>query len=264
MILLARNLLLILFFTVLATGADLEASPKNRCRVSFPSDSSIDWFCYQIKQNETAESLFGKHWENVLRFNRIDRNHLRPGKYIKVPNDLKSVVDFNPMPLKLDRAKDYRKYVLIDLSEQFLGAYDYGELTLSLPVATGTPGHGTPKGLFKVWGRERWHRSTKYTISGTGILYPMYWGIWFHTSKNWVRFWIHSRDMPGQPASHGCVGLYDEEMQKKFYKRPDSPELMDSKKLYLWLFPDGLKDDVPGSKLTEYPEGLQGALIEIK
>ncbi len=28
-------------------------------------------------------------------------------------------------------------------------------------------------------------------------------------------FWIHGCDLPGYPASHGCVGLYDEEMQKK-------------------------------------------------
>ena len=85
----------------------------------------------------------------------------------------------------------------------------------------------------------------------------MYWGIKFHSvaGKN---FWIHSRDLPGHPASHGCIGLYDEEMQKKFYGYPKEPLFMDSKKFYLWIFPDG------GEKPFYYPEGLPDVLIEIK
>ena len=49
--------------------------------------------------------------------------------------------------------------------------------------------------------------------------------------------WLHSRDMPGYAASHGCVGLYDEEMEQKFFHYPSDPQLMDSKRLYLWVFP---------------------------
>ena len=33
-------------------------------------------------------------------------------------------------------------------------------------------------------------------------------------NREGVSYWIHGRDMPGYPASHGCIGLYDESMQK--------------------------------------------------
>lgn len=38
--------------------------------------------------------------------------------------------------------------------------------------------------------------------------------------------------MPGYPASHGCIGLYDESMQKEQYSIPKEPELDDAKRLF--------------------------------
>jgi len=35
------------------------------------------------------------------------------------------------------------------------------------------------------------------------------------------------------------VGLYDEEMEQKFFHYPPDPQLMDSKRLYLWVFGEG-------------------------
>ncbi len=49
-----------------------------------------------------------------------------------------------------------------------------------------------------------------------------------------VSYWIHARDLPGRPASHGCVGVFDEAMQHRVYGVPDKPVLDDAKKLYAW------------------------------
>ncbi len=54
-------------------------------------------------------------------------------------------------------------------------------------------------------------------------------------SKRGVAFWIHGRDLPGYPASHGCIGLYDEEMQKKYYGYPWAPVLEDAKTFFEWV-----------------------------
>ena len=43
---------------------------------------------------------------------------------------------------------------------------------------------------------------------------------------------IHGRDLPGYPASHGCIGLYDEPMQKEQYGVPGDPELNDAKRRF--------------------------------
>lgn len=223
---------------------------------TFPSDNRLEWFCYKVRSEEVLNKLLGKHLEAVLRFNRIDRMHAIQGATLKIPLNLERLSNFFPLPNELERAKNFSRYVLIDISEQFLGAYEFGELKFSMPITSGR-GNSTPRGLFKVLGRDRWHRSHRYTITGTNIPYPMYWGIKFHSvaGKN---FWIHSRDLPGCPASHGCIGLYDEEMQKKFYGYPKEPLLMDSKKFYLWIFPDG------GEKPLYYPQGFSDIIIEIK
>lgn len=254
--------LLLLFFAGDQSWGQEQASPavlKSRCRISFPSDAKLEQYCYRVRDEKTLENLLGPYLESVLRFNRIDRMHALQGAYIKIPINLKDVVDFSPLPKKLEQAKSYRRYVFIDRIEQFLGAYEFGELQFSLPVASGR-GNSTPAGYYKILGRDRWHYSSVYTISNTDILYPMYWGIKFNTSKNGRAVWIHSRDMPGYPASHGCIGLYDEEMEQKFFGYPQKPILLDSKKFYLWLFPDGENDDKP----RIYPDGLPDALIEIK
>lgn len=243
---------------VKAENTSLQPAPKDRCKINFPSDNLINWFCYQIKTKETVESLFGPYWENVLRFNRVDRVHVWPGKYLKIPVDLRDTIDFTPLPQKLEQAKSFRYYIFLNLPEQFIGAYEFGELKFSFPIASGKR-KSTPTGLFKVLGRDRWHQSSLYTIK-PGIPYPMFWGIKFYRSKKGVAFWIHSRDLPGYPVSHGCVGVYDEEMQKEFHGFPQDPKLLDAKKLFLWLFPDGENDSGP----REYPNGLPGALIEIK
>ncbi|MFZ2948817.1 MAG: L,D-transpeptidase, partial [Desulfuromonadaceae bacterium] len=57
----------------------------------------------------------------------------------------------------------------------------------------------------------------------------------FFTNVRGVDFWIHGRDLPGFPASHGCIGLYDEEMQQKYYRFPRQLQLQDARTLYEWV-----------------------------
>ena len=252
---------IVLFFIIKSADAQnisLEPVNKDRCKVNFPSDKLINWFCYRIKAKETVEHLFGSYLEDILRFNRIDRVHVWPGKYLKVPVNFDDVSNFTPLPQRLEQARNFHYYIFLNISEQFAGAYEFGELKFSFPIASGER-NSTPKGLFKILGRDKEHRSSLYTIK-PGTPYPMFWGIKFHVSKKGVAFWIHSRDLPGYPVSHGCVGIYDEEMQKKFYGFPQDPKLLDAKKLFLWLFPDGESD----SGAREYHKGLPGALIEIR
>lgn len=235
---------IVLFFILnsnFIAAAENKKEKPTRCSPVFPSDKLIEWDCVKIKfkKGETIENVLGENWESMLRFNRIDRRHIWQGKYLKIPYDKNRLTNFSPLPKTLEKAKDYHKYVFINLEEQFLGAYEYGELKFSFPVATGRKSHSTPKGIFRVLGFDKNHRSSLYKIEKTNIPYPMNWAVKFFVSKKGVDFWIHGRDLPGRPASHGCVGLYDEEMQKKYYKFPQEPKLKDAEKFYLWLFPEG-------------------------
>ena len=212
------------------------AAVPNTCRLDYPSDASVPWECYRIKSGETLASLFGDQWQNVARFNRIDQRHVYPGVRIKIPVSLDDIVNFTPMPRHVSEAEDERKFILIDLSEQFLGAYELGELKFSMPIASGNPKqkNDTPAGDFTITAFHRDHSSSLYKIEKTNTPYPMSYALLFHTARG-VRYWLHGRDMPGFPASHGCIGLYEEVMQQKYYRAPRQALLNDARKLYEWV-----------------------------
>lgn len=233
------SLFLLIFLPALFTSVRM-AEPGSSvvpslCKIGHPSDKKFEWECRQIKKGETLESIFGNRWIDVARFNRIDRRHAYPGADLKVPLRLEDITDFTPMPKEYPPAEKDEKFILVDLSEQFLGAYEYGRLVFSSPVATGEDGHETPAGIFRITAISRNHRSSKYFIENTAIPYPMNFGLRFFVSKGEVSYWIHGRDLPGYPASHGCLGLYDEPMQKKYYGYPKDPVLEDARILYEWI-----------------------------
>jgi len=188
-----------------------------------------------MKKGETMESLFGNRWIDVVRFNRVDRRHVFPGVYIKVPRRLDDIIGFTPMPKYYQPAESKAKFILIDLSEQFIGAYEYGNLVFSAPIATGEKGNETPRGEFRITAFHSRHKSSLYFIEKTNIPYPMNYSLRFYISKKGIAFWIHGRDLPGYPASHGCIGLYDEPMQKKYYRYPKNPVLEDAERLFEWV-----------------------------
>jgi len=199
-----------------------------------------------------VETRFGERWKDVLRFNRVDRRHVYPGFPLKVPRRLEDVADFTPMPAAYPGGDNEAKRILVDLEEQFLGAYEYGKRVFSAPITSGNGENPTPKGEFRVTAYHSAHRSTEYDIEDTGIPYPMTWALRFHVDRDGFAYWIHGRDLPGYPASHGCVGLYDEAMQRKHYKVPRNPEMEDSRRLFEWAIAPRT-DDGKYHLLTEGP-----------
>ena len=227
--------LLILFILFLTSYFCEAKTVPSLCKINHPSDAQIEWECRRLHEGETLEGLFSNKWKDVVRFNRVDRRHVYPGIFIKVPKKLDDIKDFTPMPRYYQPSESEPKFVVVNLSEQFLGTYEYGHLVFSAPIATGEKGHETPNGEFMITAFNSNHKSSMYFIEKTEIPYPMNYGLMFYTTKKGVSYWIHGRDLPGYPASHGCIGLYDEDMQKKYYGYPKNPVLEDAKILFEWI-----------------------------
>lgn len=223
---------------------------KSLCEIHYPSDNNIEWQCLKLKWEDTPLGLFGEHWQDVLRFNRMDRRHFFGDRSIKVPKRIEDIKNFTPMPATYPAAAKEEKFILIDQSEMFLGAYEFGKLVFSFPVAVGMKGHRVPNGDFRIDAADRLHESNLYTVEEIGRPYPMHYGLRFYVDKSadgWQSYYIHGRDVPGYPASHGCIGLYDEEMQKDYYSAYDekvnkpyyhglkAPFLEAAKQLYKWV-----------------------------
>jgi hypothetical protein len=211
------------------------ASAATPCDVHYPSDAGIEWRCVRVARGKTLEALFGAGWVDVVRFNRIDRRHVWPGARIRVPLRLEDIECFTPMPEREARGDTIEKLVVVNLDEQFLAVYIYGQMQFSAPVATGGAMHPTPSGWFRIDAWDRDHVSSLYDIEGMGRPYPMRFGLRFHVDREGRSYWIHGRDLPGNPGSHGCIGLYDEAMQLDCYGEPRDPVLADAERLYLWV-----------------------------
>jgi hypothetical protein len=241
-----------------AATSEPAASPADKAkedlsRVEYPSQQSIEWTSRFILPQDSVEKLFGKDWIHVARFNRVDRRHVYPGMTIKVPKEMEQIRNYSPLPLLYEPARRQEKYILISLNEQWLGAYEYGKLKFSMPAATGSDDHKSPTGLFRIDARHRTHTSSLYKTEDQQAQYPMDYAVRFHMEDN-VSFWIHARDLPGRPGSHGCIGLFDETMQNRVYGIPERPVLLDAEKLYSWAVGEDDYEDDTGA-LEELEDG---------
>jgi hypothetical protein len=216
------------------SASPLDQAKEDLTRIDYPSLEKMKLKPCFIRPQDTLESLFGKNWVYVARLNRIDRRHTYPGMTIRVPENMDEIRNYCPLPSYYEPAEHYDKFILVNLTEQWLGAYEYGKLQFSMPAASGMNGHDTPTGVFQVDARDREHVSSLYKTEDEQEQYPMDYAFRFHVGEDNVAYWIHARDLPGKPASHGCIGVYDEMMQNRMYGIPQQPVLVDAKKLYDW------------------------------
>jgi len=271
----SHKIVLITLFTMLLAGFSVlrapsqteepAASPQDKAmedlsRVEYPSLKGIRWQAHFVKPNESLESLFGADWVCVARFNRLDRRHVYPGMTIKVPDSMADIRNYSPLPRTYEPARRHEKYILVDITEQLLGAYEYGKLVFSMPAATGKAGTETPTGLFRIDARHLTHTSSLYKTANDEEQYTMDNAMRFHIGQDNVSYWLHARDLPGRPASHGCIGLFDEEMQNRVFGTPQKPVLLDAQKLYEWAAGEEEYEDDYG----ELDELEDGPIVEVR
>lgn len=113
----------------------------------------------------------------------------------------------------------------IRLSQRRVNVYQNNVKVKSYSIAIGRPGWETPKGNFKVQQMLRnpvWiHPFTGEEVPGGDPENPLgrYWiGFWTN-GKNWIGF--HGTPTPksvGTAASHGCVRMYNQDIQELFAK----------------------------------------------
>jgi hypothetical protein len=88
-------------------------------------------------------------------------------------------------------------FAIVSIADQTVSVYNHDGLVTRSPVSTGMPGHSTPKGVFTIIGRERFHASNLY--SGAPMPYMQ--------RLTWSGVAMHVGVVPGHPASHGCIRL---------------------------------------------------------
>lgn len=106
---------------------------------------------------------------------------LDPGEYLWAPD----IAPEGPVAL------------IVSLSRQRAYVYRNGVPIGVSTVSTGMPGHETPTGIFTILQKDRDHRSNLYDDA------PMP----FMQRLTWDGIALHAGNLPGYPASHGCIRL---------------------------------------------------------
>ena len=87
--------------------------------------------------------------------------------------------------------------VVISLNDQMAYAYEGDRLIGASTISSGRKGHETPTGIFPILEKKRHHRSNKYNDAPMPYMQRLdHYGIA-----------LHAGELPGRPASHGCVRL---------------------------------------------------------
>jgi len=90
--------------------------------------------------------------------------------------------------------------ILVSVPEQMMHVYRNGVLIGRSTVSTGSKGHATPGGVFSILEKKQTHRSKTYNNAPMPYMQRL----------TWSGIAMHSGQLPGYAASHGCVRLpYD-------------------------------------------------------
>lgn len=133
------------------------------------------------------------------KLNRADAKNLVKMGAIVVPDrwDLREL-DYSPMPGASTWARTHGKALIVHQQAQAFGAYENGKLIHWGPVSSGAARRPTPSGYFHLNWKSKGRRST---VNSDWFL-P--WAFNF-INKDGISF--HQYELPGYPASHGCVRL---------------------------------------------------------
>ena len=114
---------------------------------------------------------------------RVDEDQLKAGEFVWLP--------------AAQRDTGAPLMVIVNLSAQRAYVYRDGEPIAISTVSTGRPGRETPTGTFEILEKERMHHSNLYDNA------PMP----FMQRLTWSGLSLHAGNLPGHPASHGCIRL---------------------------------------------------------
>src|SRR5262245_44280174 len=190
-------------------GSILPHSPESK--VNFPSSpepvnpATVTYRSFAIKGVEGKKSLAKLKSEIgdekvaiVLKLNRIDAQHLRADVTLVIPEQVNDLITYSPFPQDLETVRDIPKLVLVSLRVQAFGAYEFGRLVRWGPTSSGKKATPTPAGLY----HTNWKsKATRSSVNKDWLL-P-----WYFNLDNMSGISFHQYDLPGYPASHGCLRL---------------------------------------------------------
>lgn len=102
--------------------------------------------------------------------------------------------EFNWFP---ERSMSGPLLIIVSIPDQKVHVYRNGIRVAASTCSTGKPGHRTPTGVFKILQKDKYHKSSTYSNAPMPNMNRL----------TWSGIALHAGNLPGYPASHGCVRL---------------------------------------------------------
>lgn len=155
---------------------------------------------------KTKDSFEGsKHMELLSAINRVDEIHLKRLDSFLVPDKYAvSIANYLPFPKAAPLLSSINKIIIFSYPTQTFAAYEHGVLIQTGPVSMGKKSTPTPEGLFFCNWKSK---ETRSTVDKSWILK------WNFNISNYGGVGFHQYAMPGYPASHSCLRLWDHQAE---------------------------------------------------
>lgn len=112
---------------------------------------------------------------------------------------VKSIHDLKPGEFTWhpERSSEGPVAIVVSLPDQLVHVYRNGLRIAVSTCSTGKKGHSTPTGVFAILEKDKNHRSSTYNNAPMPNMNRL----------TWSGVALHAGNLPGYPASHGCVRL---------------------------------------------------------
>jgi hypothetical protein len=180
-------------------------------RLQPAAEKPVQYVTFKVAGRQSLAELksrFGSEgYQTILKINRIDQEHVRFGSELLIPAEQGDLLAVSPFPREIESVKDIPKLVLVSRKVQAFGAYESGKLVFWGPTSTGKKSTRTPAGLF----HTNWRAKSKRSTVNPNWILPWAFNL---DLKEGIAF--HQYDLPGYPASHGCVRLLESDAKWVF------------------------------------------------
>lgn len=140
----------------------------------------------------------------IEKMNRADRKHLLRLDRVVIPAESTlSPIAWSTLPVLHTPFQFEPKLVAVHIPSQQFGAYSGGVLT----YCSGSAGHETPQGSYRLNWKSEGHRST---------VNPEWYLSWYWNLDERRGVAMHSSELPGYPASHACIRMLERDAKWLF------------------------------------------------
>lgn len=160
-------------------------------------------FVHIVKRGETLADIAQRFKATALQVSDYNglasRDLIVPGQRLLIPR-------------RAAQAQGYmgKRWVEIDLSSQTLTAWDDEDLFMHVKISSGLVQYPTPVGHYNIW-----HMNERQTMSGPGYSLPnVQFNMYFYQGYAMHGAYWHNNF--GQPMSHGCVNMREEEAERLY------------------------------------------------